>query len=252
MILAFSSCQKDELNQGSVTEINGLSTDLLSKPSPVKIKYGKVMDIEGNVYKTVKIGTQWWMAENLKTTKYNDGTPIPEVTSVSEWINLEGPGYSWYANDPMYKDIYGALYSYYVTDPSSNGYKNVCPIGWHVSTATDRNNLADYLGGLEMAGGQLKATGTLEGDDGLWLSPNTGATNSTGFSALPGGAFVYDGDPQGTGDFKHIGEHGLWWAYYSSQWVGAYILSYYDAQLNPFSVFDKNCGFSIRCMKDKY
>ena len=107
---------------------------------------GSLTDIDGNKYNTVTIGDQLWMAENLRTTKYNDNTPIPLVTGNSEWTAMSGPGFSWYNNDPAsYKTRYGALYNWYTLDDASNGGKNVCPIGWQVPSDEEWTTLSDYL-----------------------------------------------------------------------------------------------------------
>jgi uncharacterized protein (TIGR02145 family) len=136
-----------------------------------------VKDIDGNVYRTVTIGTQVWMAEDLKTTHYNDGTPIPYVTDHTEWANLKSGAYCWKwsdNNDESDKNIYGAFYNWYATA------EKLCPVGWHVPTDKDWETLVDFCGGWEIAGGKLKEVGTEH-----WESPNIGATNEFGFTALP-------------------------------------------------------------------
>ena len=138
---------------------------------------GTVTDVDGNVYNTVTIGTQCWLQENLKTTKYKDGTSIPLVTDNSAWGSLSTPGYCWYNNDDTYKNTYGALYNYYTVLTN-----NLCPSGWHVATEREWSTLVTYLGGASIAGGKLKESGTTH-----WVTPNTGANNETGFIALPGG-----------------------------------------------------------------
>ena len=155
-----------------------------------------VTDYDGNHYSSVLIGSQIWMAENLKTIKYNDGTAIPLVTDATEWSNLTTHGYCWYNNDEAtYGDTYGALYNWYTVETG-----NLCPTGWHVPTDAEWTELIDYLGGESVAGGKLKETGTTH-----WNSPNPGATNETGFTTLPGG---YRADFNGSsGD---IGNGGYW------------------------------------------
>jgi len=139
---------------------------------------GQFSDIDGNVYNTITIGTQIWMKENLKTTKYNDGSSIPLVTDNTAWINLSTPGYCWYNNDAAtYKSAYGAMYNWYTVNTGK-----ICPPNWHVPTDTQWETLITYLGGKIIAGGKMKETGTAH-----WTSPNIGATNETGFTALPGG-----------------------------------------------------------------
>jgi uncharacterized protein (TIGR02145 family) len=142
------------------------------------LNYGSVSDIDGNLYKTIQIGSQVWLAENLKTTKYNDGAPIPDVTDQIEWQNRRSDAYCWYNNAASsFKAVYGALYNWYAVNTAK-----LCPSGWHVPTLDEWKILAAYLGGEAVAGGKLKETGT-----GRWLSPNAGATNSSGFAAVPAG-----------------------------------------------------------------
>jgi uncharacterized protein (TIGR02145 family) len=194
-------------------------------------------DIEGNVYKTVKIGNQEWMAENLKTTKYNDGSAIPLVAENEVWGALTTPGYCWYNNDEAtYKNTYGALYNWYTVNSG-----NLCPTGWHVPSDADWITLTDFLRRKE--GAKLKETGTTH-----WFSPNTDATNETGFTALPGG----DRGPE-DGKFDLVGYRGFWWSATESN-IGTYYANWrgvvYD---DPYvlSVFNpKKSGFSVRCVKD--
>lgn len=142
-----------------------------------------VTDPDGNTYNTVAIGTQVWLKENLKTTKYNDGTAIPHEPNGWDWMGLTTPAYTWYDDDyAEIGSVYGALYSWYVVDPASNGNKNVCPSGWHVPSKDEFHVLLDYVGGSAIAGGKLKETGTEH-----WQSVNVGATNEFGFAALGAG-----------------------------------------------------------------
>ncbi len=139
---------------------------------------GIVTDIDGNTYQTIKIGNQWWMAENLKVTHYRNGDAIPNVTDYTEWVYLTSGAYCAYDNDNSHVATYGRLYNWYAVSDS----RNVAPSGWHVSTFEEWQTLEDYLGGSSVAGGKLKEAGTSH-----WASPNTGATNESGFSALPSG-----------------------------------------------------------------
>ena len=196
-----------------------------------------VTDIDGNVYHTVTIGTQVWMVENLKTTRYGNGDPIPNITVAASWSALSTGAYSWYNNDATtYKATYGALYNWYAVADS----RNIAPTGWHVATDDEWSTLTTFLGG-ESAGSTMKETGTSH-----WLSPNTGTTNSSGFTALPGGYLYYDG-----GTFSNVGRYGYWWsntadgvsfAWYRFLFYGyAYV---YRGNLN------KQFGFSVRCVRD--
>ena len=160
---------------------------------PVGLKAQTLKDIEGNVYPAVIIGTQVWMAENLKTTKYNDGMAIPLVSDNNAWEALKTPGYCWYNNDAAAnKNRFGALYNWYTVNT-----KKLCPAGWHVPNDKEWTTLRTYLGGEEIAGGKLKETGTTH-----WTSPNTDATNQTGFTALPGGGRRSNGEFFGLGFYK--------------------------------------------------
>ena len=154
-----------------------------------------IRDIDGNAYSAVTIGTQVWMVQNLKTTKYNDGTSIPLVTDPTAWT-LGTDEYCWYNNNAKNKTPYGALYSWYAVNTGK-----LAPAGWHVATDAEWAVLVAYLGGDNSAGGPLKEAGTTH-----WASPNAGATNSSEFSALPGG--VRSGD----GTFADSSGWGYWWS----------------------------------------
>lgn len=205
------------------------------------LTYESVSDKDGNSYKTIQIGTQVWMAENLKTTKYNDGTSIPEVTDNTDWKNLTTGGYSWYNNDALsFKSTYGALYNWYaVTDN-----RNICPTGWHVPTSGEWITLASYLGGENVAGGKAKETGTTH-----WLSPNRGATNETGFTGIPAGLRLNSSDIQ----FINIGYSGNWWSTSSVNGLGADLFSVdwaSDWGLSNEPQIYKVSGLSVRCLKN--
>lgn len=195
-----------------------------------------VTDIDGNVYNTVTIGTQVWIKSNLKVTKLNDGSNIQLVENNQTWTGLKTPGYCWYSNnEAQYKNIFGAFYNFYTVKTGK-----LCPAGWHVPTDNDWTALTDYLGGLNIAGGKLKETGTSH-----WSSSNTGATNETGFTALPGGYRNYDGTFQGTGSV------GYWW---SSTESGATSAFHRQMDYNGSQVFvswgGMEGGYSVRCVKD--
>jgi uncharacterized protein (TIGR02145 family) len=197
---------------------------------------GTVMDIDGNVYQTVKIGNQWWMAENLKVTHYRNGDTIQNVIENSEWASLSTGAYCVYNNDEGNVDTYGRLYNWYAV----NDERKIAPQGWHVSTNEDWQTLADYLGGESVAGGKLKETGTSH-----WFSPNTGATNESGFTALPGGARRIPGDffdMGGQAHFRSATERNNNNAYY---WTMYCVNS--EVRLDSYY---KQDGFSVRCVKD--
>jgi uncharacterized protein (TIGR02145 family) len=197
---------------------------------------GTVTDIDGNVYNTITIGTQVWMAENLKTTKYRNGNAIPNVTDNATWAALTTGAYCNYNNDANNVAIYGRLYNWYALSDS----RNIAPIGWHVSTDAEWTTLTSYLGGETGAGGKLKETGTSH-----WASPNTGATNQTGFTALPGGARFYNGP------FDFFEYTGCWWTSTEGSTSSAWGISmYYNDGNKPRTNFPKYYGFSVRCVKD--
>jgi uncharacterized protein (TIGR02145 family) len=198
-----------------------------------------VTDIDGNVYSTVTIGTQVWMGENLKTTRYNDGTAIPLVTDSTAWGNLRTPGYCWYLNDSAayayLGNPFGALYNWYAVNTGK-----LAPTGWHVPTDAEWSTLASYLGGDSVAGGALKASG------GSWASPNTGATDETGFNAYP------NGERNNNGTFNNFGFIGYWWSAtaYNATFSLIRIMGYSDAYLLDYPVGDYSAGYSVRCVRN--
>jgi len=194
-----------------------------------------ISDSDGNVYTYVTIGTQVWMAENLKTTLYSDGTLIPNVTDEYEWDNLSTPAYCWYDNDEVNKAVYGALYNLHAVNTGK-----LCPEGWHVPADKEWEVLETFLGGGSVAGGKMKEIGTNH-----WQNPNKEATNNGGFKALPGG---YRGDPNN--DFWMLGIMGCWW---SSTQSGTFGVSRYVESCNRYLTthdFKHYTGLSIRCLKD--
>ena len=198
-----------------------------------------VTDIDGNVYQTVEIGDQVWMAENLKVTQYRDGTAIPTGHSNSEWDNLydtETGAYAVYDNNESNADTYGYLYNWYAVNDS----RNIAPDGWHVPTDDEWQILVDYLGGSSVAGGKMKETGTEH-----WNSPNTGATNESGFTALPGG-YRYSG-----GNYGYVGYDGYFWSSTEGSSGSAWgrVLDYFHSEVSCSS-YGKQGGFSVRCLRD--
>jgi uncharacterized protein (TIGR02145 family) len=196
----------------------------------------QLKDADGNVYTTITIGTQVWMVENLKTTKYNDGTAIPLVSDAGAWAVLNAPGYCWYNNDEAAnKATYGALYHWLTGNTGK-----LCPTGWHVPTDSEWTTLTDYLGGESISGSKLKEAGTIH-----WLSPNTGATNESGFTALPGGFRAIDGT------FNNIGSNGYWDSsteYNASNRYGREMHN--DGSDVIRGPYGKRRGLSVRCLKD--
>ncbi|NDC42012.1 MAG: hypothetical protein EBZ77_10760 [Chitinophagia bacterium] len=208
-------------------------------------------------YPTVVLGNgQEWMAQNLNTTQYNDGTAIPLVTDTNQWAANYNNGTTlpmmcWYNNDQATytANTFGALYNWYAVSPTTNGNRNVCPTGWHVPSDAEWSVLINYLdpnanGGNtnpNVAGGKMKSTGTQ-----YWLSPNQDATNESGFSGLPGGA-------RGNGvlPFVSIGEYGYWWSSTEDSTTNAWLryLGYTNGNVGRITN-DKGNGFSVRCLRD--
>ena len=220
---------KNRLSNQFVLKISG--ENILSYQELIKINGNTtrnvtvkraVTDIDDNVYQAVKIGKQWWTAENLQVIHYRNGDAIPEITNNSEWIGLSTGARCAYDNDVSNVSTYGYLYNWYAVDDS----RNIAPAGWHVPTHEEWQALVDYLGGKRF-GGKLKETGTTH-----WHSPNVGATNESGFSALPAGLRVSH-----SGAFDRS----------DSAW-GRFM---YHGSLYIFrSLTNKNEGFSVRLIRD--
>lgn len=222
------------LKRGDCIDYGFPLTEISNGNIQVKRGYSNLIDIEGNEYKTVQIGTQIWMAENLRTTKYNDGTPIPNVTEFGEWQGLSTGAYAWYDNDEATnKHLFGALYNGYAVETGK-----LAPQGWHIPTNEEWEILADYLGGKNVAGGKLKERGTNN-----WDAPNTDATNEVGFTALPGGFR--------DGGFIGNGLNAQWWTSSATSPTEAMYrwVAYDHGSLAALDYLKRN-GFSIRCLKD--
>ena len=233
------------------TGISGIySTVIMDVPTGSKtltFTFIACSDGDANNYPIVQIGTQIWMAENLKTTKYNDGTAIPNITVDATWAAATTGAYCDKSNTPANSTIYGRLYNWYAVDNNaatkvvSNGGKNVCPTSWHVPTDAEWTTLTTYLEGESVAGGKLKETGTTH-----WLNSNTGATNETGFTALPGSLRVYDGW------YDSFGFDGYWWSSteYSTALAWFRLIDCDMADVIRDHVNTSHFGFSVRCVKD--
>ena len=197
-------------------------------------KSGTLSDADGNTYSTIIIGTQIWMAENLKTTKYNDNTSISNVTDDAAWVALTSPAYCWYNNDAAtYKAPYGALYNWYTVNTGK-----LCPTGWHVPSEPEFRVFDAYLCSVNAAG-KVKEAGTTH-----WNTPNAGATNETGWTGLPGGMRY--------SVFDLVGNWGCYQSTmdYSATHSGFMIL-YNDQNYMDGDWYKKQCGFSVRCLKDE-
>ena len=213
-------------------------------------------DGDNNIYPVIEIGTQVWMAENLKTTKYNDNSSIPLVIGNTAWSALSTPGYCWYNNDsPANKDIFGAIYNGYAADAASNGGKNVCPTGWHVPTDIQWSTLTDFLinNGYGNQGSGASIAKSMAATSGWTTTTGYGlvgniqtSNNASGFTARPGGF-----RSSSNGSYLNIFDIGYWWsatAFYTSS---AY---YRNLDYSCSEVFryysSKREGLSVRCIKD--
>lgn len=227
-----------------ISATNELGT---TKSSDMTFTTYSAVDGDNNLYHSVTIGTQTWLTENLKTTRYSDGTAIPFLPDNAAWAATVTGAYCDYNNTPANSTIYGRLYNWYAADNnaatkiSSNGGKNVCPTGWHVANHDEWNTLITFLGGETVAGGKLKETGTIH-----WLSPNTGSTNETGFTALPGGVRNFKGT------YSFIYYYGFWWRSLdnsaTSAWYSA--MNYDDTGGYSYFSGNKQNGLSVRCIRD--
>ena len=196
-----------------------------------------VTDIDNNTYRVVQAGNLLWMAGNLKVTRYRNGDSIPGVEDAAPWSNQVSGARCWYHNDAANKETYGALYNWYAV----NDARNLAPEGWHVALYHEWQILISVLGGSAVAGGKLKEAGTEH-----WLSPNTGATDLIGFTALPGG--FRDGSG---GTFKSIGSVGCWWT--GSQADGGkswfYTIRNFSGSIE-YDNYIRTFGLSVRCVKN--
>lgn len=202
--------------------------------SPPSGERETVRDIDGNVYHTVRIGDQVWLRENLRTTRYRNGDRIPTTNPATRDIANEAePKYQWsFGGSERNAEVYGRLYTFHaVADP-----RGICPEGWRVPTNADWMKLLNFLGRHEVAGGKLKETGTAH-----WAAPNTGATNESGFTALPGAGRLPDGA------FRNLGRFGAWWTASGSYW---YIECDAPNALRTYIYQSGAFGFSVRCIKN--
>ena len=191
----------------------------------------------------VRIGNQIWMTKNLNVSRYRNGDPIPQVADPTQWANLTTGAWCYYANSTANGPIYGKLYNWYAVNDS----RGLAPEGWHIPSDAEWTTLVSFLGFPDVAGGKMKTAGTLQAGNGLWRSPNAAATNSSGFSALPGG---YEAD-NGSGSFL-LDRNGYWWSTteFGSLRAVARILSYTNGGVSTLEFFKDN-GFSVRCIKNQ-
>jgi len=234
MILFFSNCKKEEKIE--------ILNDITDAKFNENLSYRNVYDIDRNVYKTIKIGTQTWMAENLRTTHYRNGDPIEYIENDKNWTTVTEGAYCNYENTKDVKVIAsrGRLYNWFSVDDD----RNIAPCGWHVPSDEEWNILINYLGGDSIAGGKLKEEGVIH-----WMAENVGANNESGFTALPAGY-----RDQYNGIFDGQENNGFWWTSTEDSNTHSWY-RYLNHQLSSVGRFswdvgNKNSGFSVRCIRD--
>ena len=239
VIRAFNTSNPENIKSSAFDTVQvvlqGLDAGMLQACLDV---FGTVTDIDGNIYRTVLIGNQWWMAENLKTGHFANGSVIPNITNTLEWSQLTTPSWCNYFNDTSNDLIYGKLYNWFTTvDP-----QNLCPLGWHVPNDSEWIILTDFLGGTNLAGGKMKS---ISG----WNSPNTDADNESYFFGLASGSRTISLG----GAFIYLGSNGYWLSSSeaSTTTLAAWVrrLSYIDGTVQRGDYY-KQDGFSVRCLKD--
>lgn len=199
-----------------------------------------VSDVDGNVYETVTICNQTWTKSNLNVSKYRNGDVIPQVQDATQWANLTTGAWCYYNNDTANGAVYGKLYNWYaVNDP-----RGLAPQGWHVPSDDEWTTLTTCLGGEAVAGGKMKEVGTAH-----WLSPNTGATDESGFAGLPGGKLkkISVSDVQ----FIYLQNNGVWWS--STEFdtdSSSFCQLDYNSTISTIDKHIKTTGCSLRVIKD--
>jgi uncharacterized protein (TIGR02145 family) len=228
---------------------DAVSTQLQSQIATLQTQITALQNANVTPLPNVTIGTQIWSSTNLDVTTYRDGTPIPQVTDPAAWASLTTGAWCYYNNNSANGTTYGKLYNWYAvsgihdTDPSTPN-KILAPQGWHVPSDAEWTTLTTFLGGESVAGGKMKSTGT-----SLWQSPNTAATNESGFTGLPGGYRSHNG----TFDLINyeLGNFAIWWSSseYDISWAKHRFLGYYVGNMgNDRGV--KRGGYSVRCLRD--
>jgi uncharacterized protein (TIGR02145 family) len=251
-MLFIASCGKEEDNvtssggnggsTGGTTGTTAHSCGTLNIHNP-NLTYGSMTDQEGNIYKTIVIGTQEWMAENLNTSIYRNGDSIPTNLDNPAWQATTSGAWAYQYNgspEASYVCPYGNLYNWYACVDA----RKLCPVGWHVPTDAEWNVLTEYLGGVDIAGGKMKTTGTNGAGTGLWSLTNEGATNSSGFSGVPGGYRTDNG-------YGFIPAAGFWWSSsgYDANNAWYRSLSCFDDNASRYKYL-KQFGLSVRCLRD--
>jgi uncharacterized protein (TIGR02145 family) len=202
------------------------------------VSFGQIIkDADGNLYTSVKIGTQVWMVENLSVTRLNNGTPIKNAVKDDIWAGISGPAYCWFNNDPGKKEDIGALYNFYAVETGK-----LCPVGWHVPSKNEWAELIIYLDDPNTAGARIKSTHA-----DYWRNNLVVTTDEFGFSALPGGSRLAMGEFPMNGDFIAV-----WWT--STRFNDALAWNH-GIFFNTSKIYGGSdhlkCGFSVRCIKDR-
>jgi uncharacterized protein (TIGR02145 family) len=232
------SCDINELVAGSSYFVRAYATNEVGTSYGNEIEFSTIpktiKDIDNNVYHTLIIGSQIWLAENLKTTKYRNGDSIPNITDDTKWNNLTSGAYCNYKNDYKNADIYGRLYNWFAVSNS----RNIAPEGWHVATLAEWDTLTEYMGGYLIAGGKLKETGSLH-----WFENNI-ATNEVGFTALGSGC-------RSETSFILLRETTYWWTSteFSVERSWTTGMSYNGNAMGRY-YYNKTGGCAVRCVKD--
>lgn len=223
------------LYTGTTNIYSTVVTDVPTESKTITFEFIACTDGDNN-YPIVQIGNQVWMAENLKTTKYNDGPSIPNLIDNLQWYNAEEGAYCWYNNNVSNKDNYGALYNWYTVNTGK-----LCPGGWHVPSSEEWTILTNYLGGSGVAGGKLKETGTVH-----WYPQHLATDNSSGFTAVGGGCRSYS-----DGTFVALKNFGYWWSATETDLSNAGFFGLAASYINVYTGQRiKKMGYSVRCLKD--
>lgn len=235
LILAIISCTNKEFIEPYAKSEGGNPKLINFNPN---LTYGTVTDIDGNVYKTIQIGTQTWMAENLRVSKYRNGALIQNIQNDNQWATLTTGAWCNYNNETKNDKEFGKMYNWFAAVDS----RSICPIGWHMPSSAEWSILESFLGGVNIISPKLRETETKH-----WVN-NDGATNSSGFTALPGGLRNNVGD----GKFYDFGIAAPFWSSTSTAY-GAYIARITKTNaIDVYQVFSisKTTGAYIRCIKD--
>ncbi len=237
-LLLVNSCKKTDSNNQDTT-----TSDIKPIVFNPNLTYGTMTDQSGNTYKTIVIGTQTWMAENLRTTKYRNGENIPNVTDNTTWAGLSTGAYSDIDNDSRNSAIYGRIYNYHVILDT----RNIAPLGWHVATAAEWNILVNRCGGWLAAGDLLKEKGVTH-----WAAPNSESLNTSGFTAIPNRTRDVTGSWDDT--YVAINVYSEWWCDSGDTTTPTYwTMNYFTAKVTNLSgtyVAYRRDGRAIRCVKD--